>query len=46
MSLCRNKRGGAVLMVIETDQPIPPVARELIAELSGIADLTYYEKNS
>lgn len=46
MSLCRNKRGGAVLMVIETDQPIPPVARELIAELSGVADLTYYEKNS
>jgi L-serine dehydratase len=44
MSLCRSRRGGAVLMVIETDQPIPPVVRTLIGELPGVERLTYYEK--
>ena len=46
MSLCRSKRGGAVLMVIETDQAVPPVVRTLIAELPGVARLTYYEKEA
>jgi L-serine dehydratase len=31
-------------MVIETDQPIPPVVRTLIGELPGVERLTYYEK--
>ena len=44
MNLCRAKRGGDVLMVIETDQKIPPVARTLIAELQDVAQVTYYER--
>ena len=44
MNLCRSRRGGAVLMVIETDPPVPPVVRQLIAELPGVESLTYYEK--
>lgn len=46
MSLCRARRGGSVLMVIETDQGIAPVVRELIGELPGISQLTYYEKEA
>jgi len=46
MSLCRSRRGGAVLMVIETDQRIPPVVRSLITELPGVARTTYYEKEA
>lgn len=44
MSLYRHKRGGAVLMIIETDQFVPPVVRVLIQEMDGIERLTYYEK--
>ena len=44
MSLCRNRRGGDALMVIETDEKIPPVARALIGELENIKSMTYYEK--
>ena len=44
MSLCRSRRGGDALMVIETDQPVPPVARLLIGELPGIRSLTYYQR--
>jgi len=44
MSLYRSRRGGAVLMVIETDQVVPPVVRELINELPGVAQVTCYEK--
>ena len=44
MSLCRSRRGGAVLMVIETDQRVPPVVRHLIEEMPGVVGLTYYEK--
>lgn len=46
MSLCRSRRGGAVLMVIETDQTVPLVVRQLIEELPGVARLTYYEKEA
>lgn len=46
MSLCRSKRGGNVLMVIETDQTVPLAARQLISELPGIIRLTYYEKEA
>lgn len=44
MSLCRDRRGGDALMVIETDQKIPSVARILISELRGVKKVTYYEK--
>ena len=44
MSLCRDRRGGDALMVIETDQKIPPVARILISELRGVKKVAYYEK--
>ena len=44
MSLCRARRGGSALMVIETDQKVPPVVRTLIEEIPGVAQLTYYEK--
>lgn len=44
MSVCRDRRGGDALMVIETDQKVPPVVRVLIGELRGIRSLTYYEK--
>ena len=44
MNLCRAKRGGAVLMVIEMDQRVPPVVRTLIEELSGVERVTYYER--
>ena len=44
MSLCRARRGGDALMVIETDQRVPPVVQHLIAEMPGVVGLTYYEK--
>lgn len=44
MNLCRAQRGGAVLMVIETDQTVPPIVRSLISELSGVDRVTYYER--
>ena len=44
MSLCRDRRGGDALTVIETDQRVPPVVRHLIEEMPGVVGLTYYEK--
>lgn len=44
MSLCRDRRGGDALMVIETDQKVPPAVRAFIAEIPGVDGLTYYEK--
>lgn len=44
MSLHRSRRGGAVLMVIETDHPVAPVVRQLIGELPGVEGVTYYAK--
>jgi L-serine dehydratase len=46
MSLYRDKRGGDALMVIETDQKIPPVVRALIGELRSVKNMTYYEKEA
>ena len=40
----RLSLGGDALMVIETDEKIPPVARALIGELENIKSMTYYEK--
>lgn len=44
MSLCRNRRGGDALMVIETDHKVPPAVRTFIAEIPGVDELTYYER--
>ncbi len=44
MSLCRSKRGGKALMVIETDQHIKPHQVQFMADLEGILAVTYYDK--
>lgn len=44
MSLCRDRRGGDALMVIETDHKVPPAVRAFIAEIPGVDALTYYER--
>lgn len=44
LNLCRAKRGGSVLTVIETDQKIPPEVRTQIAGLQDVEHVTYYEK--
>ena len=44
MNLCRAKRGGSVLMVIETDQQVPPMVWTLIEELQDVIHVTYYER--
>lgn len=44
MNLWRAKRGGSVLMVIETDQKVPLRVRTLIAELEDVTRVTYYER--
>ncbi len=44
MSLCRSKRGGEALMVIETDQHIKPHQVQFMSDLEGILSVTYYDK--
>ncbi len=44
MSLCRSRRGGESLMVIETDQKVPPAVRDVIGHLHGVNSVIYYEK--
>ena len=44
MSLSRGRRGGDAMMVIETDEKIPPVVLQFIREFTGIIQITYYEK--
>jgi len=41
MNVCRAKRGGEALMVIETDHKIPVSS---IATLKNIRCVTYYER--
>ena len=43
-SLNRDRRGGAALTVVETDQKIPADALERIQALYGVLGATYYEK--
>ncbi len=47
MQLYRNKRGGYAVMVIETDQEIPPSSLQWLEELEGVLKVTYLglEKN-
>ncbi|MBQ3533081.1 MAG: L-serine ammonia-lyase, iron-sulfur-dependent subunit beta [Oscillospiraceae bacterium] len=44
MSLCRHKRGGDALMVIETDQHLRPLQVDTLRRLNGILSVTYYDK--
>lgn len=44
MSLCRHKRGGDTLMVIETDQHIKEQYVAFMRDLPGVLSLTYYDK--
>ena len=44
MSLCRDRRGGNALMVLETDQRVSTVTREMVAEIPGVERVTYYER--
>ncbi len=43
MSLCRHKRGGDALMVIETDQSIKPSHVDFLRDLPGVISITYYD---
>jgi len=42
MSLHRDRRGGSVLTIFETDQSVPLVVRQLIGEIPVVESLTYY----
>ncbi len=44
MSLCRHKRGGDALMVIEIDQHLKPHQVAFLSELPGVLSVTYYDK--
>ena len=44
MSLCRHKRGGDALMVIETDQRLRTLQVDTLRRLNGILSVTYYDK--
>ena len=44
MSVNRSKRGGDMLMVIETDQHLKSSLVEFLKELPGILSVTYYDK--
>lgn len=41
MQLYRDKRGGYAVMVIETDQPVPPESLKWLEHLEGIIKVTY-----
>ena len=42
MQLCRDKRNGCAVMVLETDQPIPKEALASLTALPGILKVTYF----
>ena len=44
MSLCRNRRGGDVLTIIETDHKLPADVVQRIGSLYAVDHVTYYEK--
>jgi len=44
MSLCRARRGGSAITLIETDEKVAPVVLQHLGEFSGITHITYYEK--
>ena len=44
MSLCRDRRGGNAITLIEMDEKLPPAVLEQLSSFSGITHITYYEK--
>ena len=46
MSLCRDRRGGDALTVVETDQRVQPDVLDRIRGLYGVLGVTYYEKEA
>ena len=44
MSLCRARRGGEVLTIIEADQKLSADLVQRIGTLYAVHDVTYYEK--
>ena len=44
MSLCRSRKGGDVLTIIEMDQKLEPSMVKRIRSLYAVHDVTYYEK--
>lgn len=44
MTLCRSRRGGDVLTIIEADQKVCPDVVKRIGKISDVIDVTYYEK--
>lgn len=45
MQLCRDKRGGYAVMVIETDQSVERVTIDRVRKLTGIKKVTYIDTN-
>lgn len=46
LNLYRNMRGGYAVMVIETDQRVPPDAIKWLAHLEGVIKVTYLDKEN
>ena len=46
MSLNRSSKGGSVLMVIETDDPVPGYIVDLIEKQPGILQVIHYRRES
>ena len=46
MSLNRSSKGGSVMMIIETDDPVPAYMVELIEKQPGILQVIHYRKES
>lgn len=44
MDLCRDRRGGDALTVIEVDHAVPTGVRQALSALKGILAVTYYER--
>ena len=46
MSLHRSKRGGASVMTVETDHPVPYDAVRWVQSIEGVLKVTYFEKEA
>lgn len=44
LSLCRDRRGGDVLTVIETDHAVGQAVRTAIQEIRSVKNITYYQR--
>ena len=46
MSMNRSSKGGSVMMIIETDDPVPAYIVDLIEQQPGILQVIYYRRES